>query len=93
MLNFLKPKPPSELKEALKHIHAANEIIMAHKRNKHYTPSDKDLSLITDIEHAFQHGVSSTGYVHRCLTQRKNGEPEGAKKFTDKEAFDWHYPK
>lgn len=92
MLSFFKRKPPSQLIEALNHIKDAEEIITAHKRDKTYIPSQKDLALLARIEENLYHNYAYTSYVHRCLSQRKSGEPEGAKKFTDPEVFDYHYP-
>ena len=92
MLSFFKRKPLSPLKKALNHIRDAEEIITTHKRDKDYIPSQKDLVLLAQIGDAFYQGYAYASYVHRCLTQRKDGEPEGAKKFTDPEVFDYHYP-
>ena len=92
MLNIFRRKPSPPLKEAIRLIAQASEIVMAHKRNKQFMPSKDDLALLQQIEQELDSGHSAASYVYRCMQQRAEGEPEGAKKFTDPAAFDYHYP-
>ena len=93
MLNGLfRTKPKPELSNALELIKQASETVMSHKRNKRFVPTKDEMSLLQSIENEFQSGYAMTSYVHRTLQQRIEGKPEGAAKFTDKEAADYHFP-
>lgn len=90
--NLFRRKPPPPLEQALEHIRQASEIVLNHKRNKQFMPDNKALELFQHIETSFHGGYATTSYVHRCMQQRMEGKPEGATKFHDKEAADYHYP-
>ena len=89
---LFKRKPKPELANALDLIQQACKIVMSHKRNKSYIPTKGEMALLQTIEHEFQSGYAMTSYVHRTLQQRLDGKPEGAAKFTDKDAADYHFP-
>ncbi len=92
MFVSLFKRNPSPLSQALSLAQQANEIVMQHKRNKNFMPSDQDLELLQNIENELNNAVAVTNYVRRNLQQRRNGEPEGAAKFTNPDIFDYHYP-
>ncbi len=87
-----KPKLHASLDEVLEHIAAASKIMTAYKRDKHFIPTSTELERFYEIEQAFWAHNATLGYVVRCMRQRAAGEPEGAKKFSDPEVFDYHYP-
>lgn len=89
---FFRRKSPTPLDEVFRHIGAAVEILYTYKRNKHYHPTEDELKQFTNAREAFWQAQSTAGYIERCLHQRFRGEQEGAKKFTDSEVFDYHYP-
>jgi hypothetical protein len=91
-VQIFRRKPPLPFKEALQHIHKANDIIAAHVKDKRYMPSKKDLISLDEIIGVLHLSYASANYAHRCLEQRRDGEPEGAKKFNDPEVLDYHYP-
>jgi len=92
MFNLFKRKPPPPLNEAINLIHEAIEIAYKHQRDKHYMPTEEDIELFKRIEEVLWQSKCTAEYITRCMQQRMNGEPEGAKKWHDKEVFDWHYP-
>jgi hypothetical protein len=89
---FFSRKPKSPLKEALSLAQQASEIVMQHKRDKSYMPYDNDLKLLQRIEDELRNAATVTSYVQRSLQQRQEGVPEGAAKFTNPDALDYHYP-
>ncbi len=89
---FFKPKPKPEMKKAIELVGEAIEIAYKHLRDKKYQPTESDLKLFERLGEELWHKHCTAKYIARNMGQRFRGEPEGAKKFTDKEVFDWHYP-
>ena len=85
-----KPKPP--LQEAIGLIHQAIEIAYKYKRDKYYQPTEDELELFLQLSNKLMEASATASYINRSMQQRFNGEPEGAKKFTDPKIFDYHYP-
>lgn len=56
-------------------------------------PTEEELSLLDELVVALRSNHNTAQYIARNMRQRANGEPEGAKKFTDPDVFDYHYPK
>lgn len=69
-----------------------SEGLMRLKKDKLYRPTQEDIRELQFISEKLFHAHALAGYVERCMHQRMNGEAEGAKKFTDSEVFDYHYP-
>ena len=89
---FFKRRPHLPLEQALQLIDAASDIIMQYKRNTAYMPTDHDFETLCHINEAYHQGYASAEYVECCLHQRLAREPEGSKKWHDKEVFDYHNP-
>ncbi len=89
---FFKKRPKPPLARAISLVHEAVEIAYQYKRDKRYQPTDDDLRMFEGLYEALSHNMATAGYISRCMDQRARGEPEGAKKFTDPEVFDYHYP-
>ena len=92
-MKLFKPKPKLPLEEAINLLHQAVEIAYTYKRDKRYKPTEADLALFEQLREALWQNHATAEYISRCMEQRFRGEPEGAKKFTDPEVFDYHYPK
>ncbi len=82
---FLKRKSKKPLKEALDLIHQASEIIMTHKRDNKFIPTNEDIKIFGRIEQEFHTGLTNASYILRCMEQRLAGEAEGVRKYTDPE--------
>ena len=89
---FFKRNPPPPLEKAIGLIHEAIEIAYTYKRDKHFRPREADIALFEQLREALWANHATADYIARCMKQRIEGEPEGAKKFTDSEVFDYHYP-
>ncbi len=90
MLFKRKPKPP--LEQAMWMLDDAVEIMYQYKRDKGYKPTASDMELFERITQRFWECHTTASYITSLLQQRMTGELEGAKKFNDAEAFDYHYP-
>ena len=91
-MKLLKRKPPPPLKEAIGLIHEAVEIAYKYQRNKQYMPTEEEIALFEQLRETLWANHATVEYIARCMNQRMNGEPEGAKKWHNKEVFDYHYP-
>jgi hypothetical protein len=91
-MNLFKRRPPPPLKRAIHLIHEAIEIAYQYKRNAHYMPTECDVELLEQLRETLWANHATAEYISRCVQQRMNGEQEGAKKWHDKEVFDYHYP-
>lgn len=89
---IFKRKSLSPLKETNRLLSHVNENILALKRDTSFMPTNEDMLMLHAIIDNFHEGYALVCYVKQCLRQRLNGEPEGAAKFTDEEAGDYHYP-
>jgi hypothetical protein len=89
---FFKRKTPLPLHDVFRHIGEAVEILYIYQRDKRYMPTDDDLRQFSNACEALEQAGVTARYITRCLYQRHEGESEGAKKFTDHEVFDYHYP-
>lgn len=90
MLFRRKPRPP--IGKAAQMVGEAVEVAFRHKRDKAYMPTEEELRQFDRLAQYLWESHCTAQYISRCLHQRVNGEPEGAKKFTDAEVFDYHYP-
>jgi hypothetical protein len=90
---LFKRKPLKPFNKALQLIEQAGDIVLEHKRNKHFMPTEADLSLLKQIEDKLFETKCTAEYVKKCLQQRLNGEPEGSTKWHNEEVFNYHYPK
>ena len=70
----------------------AVEVAYKYLRDKKFKPNESDVKLFEHLEKILWENHATAGYIARCMRQRMNGEPEGSKKFTDPEVFDYHYP-
>ena len=70
----------------------AIEVAYRCKRDKGYMPSEAELKQFDRLAQHLWETHTTAQYIARFLYLRANGEPEGAKKFTDAEVFDYHYP-
>ena len=86
-----KPKPP--LAEAICAVSNAVEASYQYLRDKKHMPTEEELQLFDQLAETLWQNHSTAQYIARNMHQRFRGEPEGAKKFTDSEVFDYHYPK
>ncbi|MDG1287376.1 MAG: hypothetical protein P8P30_07390 [Rickettsiales bacterium] len=90
---FPRRKPRKrDLQGAISLIDCAMEIIWRYQRDKDYMPTQVDLRQFERVASLMQENTGAAHYIHRCLKQRAAGRPEGAKKFTDSDVMDWHYP-
>ena len=89
---LFKKKPLSPVGEISHRIDGLSDDLMKLKKEKAYRPSPDDLRELTFITEKLHHAYAVAGYVERCLHQRAQGEPESAKKFTDPDVFNYHYP-
>ncbi len=89
---FFRKKQKQPLEEAVSLINQAIEIAYTYKRDKTYQPTEEDLVLFEQLGEALWSNHATAQYIARCMGQRFRGEPEGARKFTDPEVFDYHYP-
>lgn len=89
---LFKRKQKQPLEQAIALIHEAVEIAYNYKRDRHFKPNESDILLFEQLREAVWANHATADYIARCMRQRMNGEPEGAKKFTDSEVFDYHYP-
>ena len=89
---FFKRNPPPPLEKAIALIHEAIEIAYTYKRDKRFKPCESDTLLFEQLRDALWANHATADYIARCMRQRMDGEPEGAKKWHDKEVFDYHYP-
>lgn len=85
-----KPKPP--LEDAICMVGDAVEVAYKYLRDHKHMPTEEELRLLDGLVAALWSNHSTAQYIVRNMRQRANGEPEGAKKFTDPKVFDWHYP-
>lgn len=85
-----KPRPP--LAEAIRKVHEAIEIAWRYKRDRLYMPGEEDIRLLCHLTETLWDTHATAQYIAITLRQRANGEQEGAAKFTDEKAFDYHYP-
>ena len=90
MLFRRKPKPP--LAEAILMVGDATEIAYKYLRDRKHIPTEEELRLLNQLAEAMWANHATVQYIARNMGQRFRGEPEGAKKFTDPEAFNYHYP-
>jgi hypothetical protein len=70
----------------------AVEIAYKYLRDRKHTPTQEELALLDQLAETLWANRATAEYIVRCMHQRARGEPEGAKKFTDPEVFDYHYP-
>ena len=87
-----KPRQHTPLNEVLHHVAISSEIMMEYVRDKRFISTPAELEQFYEIEQAFWAHNATISYVVRCMRQRAAGKPEGAKKFTDPEVLDYHYP-
>ncbi len=85
-----KSKPP--LEEAIGLVYQAVEIAYKYKRDKRYQPTEADLASFARLEQVLWRHHATAQYIASAMHQRFKGEAEGAKKFSDPELFDYHYP-
>lgn len=85
-----KPKPP--LEDAIDLVEQAVKIAYAYKRDKKFHPSENDLKLFERFSDLIWRRQATARYISRCMGQRFRGEPEGIRKFTNPDIFDYHYP-
>lgn len=71
----------------------AVEMAYKYLRDRKHMPTEEELSLLDRLVAALWSNHATAQYIARNMRQRANGEPEGAKKFTDPDVFDYHYPK
>ena len=81
-----------DLQGATSLLHCAMEILWRYQRDKTYIPSLEDQKEFERFVSLLQESSGTAHYVHRCLQQRACGEAEGARRSTDPEVSDWHYP-
>lgn len=91
-MRLFKPKPKPPLADAARMVAEAVEIAYRYKRDHHHMPSAEELRLLDTLVETLWAGCATTSYLARTMRKRANGEPEGATKFTDATAFDYHYP-
>ncbi len=91
-MRLFKEKPLPQLIYTLHLIDMAGDLILEHKRNRHYRPTRKDLGLFRRIEEALSETQSTAAYVTRCMRKRFNDEPEGHRKWRDENIPGDHYP-
>ena len=85
-----KSKPP--LEGAIRMVSDAVEVAYKYKRDRRHMPTEEELRLFDQLAKALWSNHATAQYIARNMRQRANGEPEGAKKFTDPAVFDYHYP-
>lgn len=85
-----KPKPPIQQASAL--LHDVTEIAYRYKRDKSHIPSEEEVAALWALHQQLWETRCTIEYIARNMEARRNGEPEGAAKFRDKEVMDWHYP-
>ena len=90
MLFKRKPKPPIE--GAIRIVGEAVEVAYGYLRDRKRIPTEEELRRLDELTKTLWESHCTVQYISRNLHQRFRGEPEGAKKFTDVEVFDYHYP-
>ena len=85
-----KPKPP--LEEAVQMVGNAVEVAYQYLRDRKHMPSEEELRLLNKLAEVLWTNHATAQYIARNMRQHFNGEPEGAKKFTDPAIADYHYP-
>ncbi len=85
-----KPKPP--LEQAIAMSCDALEIAYKYNRDRKHIPTEEELKLLDQLRETFLRNYGAAAIIARHMHQRFNGEPEGLKKFTDPNVFDYHYP-
>jgi hypothetical protein len=90
MLFRRKPKPP--LAEAIRMVSEATEAAYKYLRDRGHMPTEDELRLLNQLAETLWTNHATAQYISRNMHQRSRGEPEGAKKFTDEAAADYHYP-
>lgn len=83
-------KEPIELAHTL--LYGAMSLAYSYLHNKNVKISAEDLKMIDMFVEEIHMSYATASYISRCLHQRSHGELEGSAKFTNKKAFDWHYP-
>ena len=90
MLFKRKPKPP--IGRVVQKVGDAVEVAYSYLRDRGHMPSEAELRQIDQLAQMLWESHCTAQYISRNLHQRFRGEPEGAKKFTDSEVFNYHYP-
>lgn len=90
MLFKRKPKPP--ISRVVQTVGDAVEAAYGHLRDRNSMPTEEELRQIDALAKMLWESYCTVQYISRNLHQRFRGEPEGAKKFTDAEVFEYHYP-
>lgn len=91
-MRLFKRRPKPSLEDAIRMVGDAVEIAYKYLRDRHM-PTEDELRLLDGLVAELWSKHATVQYIARNMRQRANGEPEGAKKFTDPKVFDWHYPK
>ncbi len=91
MLFKRKPKPP--IGRVVEMVGDAVEIAYGYLRDRKHIPTEAELQQLDQLAQILWESHCTAQYIARCMRQRSRGEPEGVKKFTDAEVFDYHYPR
>ena len=91
-MRLFKPKTKPPLEGAIRMVGDAVEVAYKYLRDRKHMPTEEELKLLDRLVEALWQNHATAQYIARNMHQRFRGEPEGAKKFTDPEAFDYHYP-
>lgn len=70
----------------------AVEIAYQYLRDRKHRPTEDELRLLDELAEVLWQNHATAQYIARNMHQRAKGQPEGAKKFTDPNAFEYHYP-
>lgn len=92
MLPWKKQKQKQPLIEAMALIDQATEIAYTYLRDTHYQPAATDLALFHMLSEHMWSNHATLEHITHCMDMRFHGQPEGAKKFTDAQVFDYHHP-
>jgi hypothetical protein len=82
-----KPKPP--LDDAIRMAHDAIAIVFRYKRDKAHRLSAEERQQLDQLVKILHESHAAAQYIARCLQQRANDEPEGARKFTTGKTWDY----
>lgn len=85
-----KPKPP--LAEAIGLAGQAIAIAYRYKRDRSHMPTEEELGLLDKLASTLWEAHATAEYIARTMHQRAAGEPEGVKKFSGPDMFNYHYP-
>ena len=91
-MRLFKPKQKPPLEGAIRMVGDTVEVAYKYLRDRKHMPTEEELKLLDQLVEALWQNHATAQYIARNMHQRFRGEPEGAKKFTDPEVFDYHYP-